>query len=47
MIPVLEGLVENRRQERVEFGGGFGLQALEGVNFGLQIVKVSNYAMLF
>jgi len=35
-----EGPVGDGWQEGAEFGGGFGLQFLQGVHLGLKIVKV-------
>lgn len=36
----LERLVENGRQQRVEFGGGLGLQSLKNIRLRLQIIKI-------
>ena len=36
-----EGPLQHRREERVQLGGGLGLVALEGVELGLQAVKVA------
>src|SRR5687767_6008617 len=42
-----KSFVENRRQKGVEFGCGFGLQALEPVHLGLQGVQFGDDAALF
>jgi len=36
--------VEDRWQQGIQFGGSFGLQALEGVYFGLEVVEVGDDA---
>lgn len=35
----LRRLIQNRRQQLVQFSGGFGLQAIESVNCRLQPVQ--------
>ncbi len=35
----LKGAVENGGQQRVEFGGGFDLQALQRIDFSLQGIQ--------
>lgn len=42
-----EGAGQDRRHERVEFALRFGLQAAQGVYFGLQAVEVGDDAALF
>ena len=42
-----KGFVEDGRQERSEFGGGFGLQLLQRVHLGLQTVQVGDDTALF
>jgi hypothetical protein len=42
-----EGFVEDGGEQGIEFGGGFGLEALEAIDFGLEIVEVGNDAALF
>ena len=42
----LEGAVQDGRQKGVEFGGAFGLKALERVNFRLKRVQLGHDSML-
>jgi len=37
-----EGAVEDRGKKGNELGGGFGLEALEGVHFGLQGIELGS-----
>ena len=40
-------VAEQVLERRVEFGGGFGLEALQGVHLGLQGVQLGDDAALF
>lgn len=42
----LEGAVEDGGEEGVQFGGSFGLEALEGVDLGLESVEFGDDAAL-
>ncbi|MDV3350775.1 hypothetical protein QGP82_18850 [Leptothoe sp. LEGE 181152] len=42
-----EGFVEDGGEQGIEFDGGLGLEGAEGVDFGLEIIEVSdNLALL-
>jgi hypothetical protein len=42
-----EGAVQDGGEEGVELGGGFGLEALEGIHLGLEGVQFGHDAALF
>lgn len=43
----LKCLIEDGRQQGIEFSSGFGLQVLERIYFALEVVEVGDYAALF
>ena len=41
-----EGAIQQRGQQRIEFGGGLGLEVLEPLDLALQRVKISDDLIL-
>ncbi|MFN5515993.1 MAG: hypothetical protein ACK5CA_14935 [Cyanobacteriota bacterium] len=50
LIPLkfaFKGFVEDGGEQSIQFGSGFGLEVLEAVDLGLEIVEIGNNVALF